>query len=161
MNVTIRPLNQQDHARVVKILEQYWGSTGVVTRGMVHDADQLPGFIALQDEKPVGLITYLLHNNECEVITLNSLVEGKGIGSALIEAVKDIAITSSCKRLWLTTTNDNTPALSFYQKRGFLLVMVYRNAVESARKLKPEIPLVGVNNIPIRDEIELELPINK
>lgn len=29
-------------------------------------------------------------------------------------------------------------------------------AVKKARQLKPEIPLIGLNGIPIRDEIELE-----
>ncbi|MCG0275770.1 MAG: hypothetical protein L5655_06315 [Thermosediminibacteraceae bacterium] len=49
--------------------------------------------------------------------------------------------------------------MKFYQKRGFLLVAVHRNALEQARKLKPEIPLIGIDGIPLRDEIELELPL--
>jgi len=156
---SVRPLNQQDHAWVVNVLEQYWSSTRMVTRRTVHDADQLPGFIALQNDRPVGLIIYRLHNNECEIVILNSLVEGRGVGSALLETVRDVAISANCKRLWLITTNDNTPALGFYQKRDFLLVALHRNAVKYSRKLKPEIPLVGINNIPLRDEIELELPL--
>jgi hypothetical protein len=59
--------------------------------------------------------------------------------------------------LWLITTNDDLRALGFYQKRGMSLVMVYRNAMDLARKLKPQIPLVGLNCIPFRDEIELEM----
>ena len=153
----VKPLCQQDHAWVVKILEQYWGSTRIVVRGMVYDADQLPGFIALHHDRPVGLITYRFNNNRCEIVTLNSLVEGKGVGSALLEAVKEVAISTNYKKLWLITTNDNTPALSFYQKKGFLLVALHRNALEHSRKLKPEIPIVGINGIPLRDEIELEL----
>jgi len=43
----------------------------------------------------------------------------------------------------------------FYQERGFVLSKIYSNAVEKARKLKPEIPLIGHDGIPIRDEIEL------
>ena len=56
-----------------------------------------------------------------------------------------------------STTNDNLNALRFYQKRGFVLVAVHRNAMEQARKLKPEIPLIGNDGIPLRDEIELEM----
>jgi len=88
---------------------------------------------------------------------MNSLVEGKGIGSALVDAVKSIAVASKCKRLWLITTNDNTKALRFWQKRGFRLAAIYPGAVEKSRKLKPEIPLIGDDGIPIRDEIELEM----
>jgi len=48
-------------------------------------------------------------------------------------------------------------AVRFYQKRGFELVAVHRNAVEEFRKLKPKIPRFRINGIPIRDEIEMEL----
>jgi len=47
--------------------------------------------------------------------------------------------------------------LRFYQKRGFELVAIHRNALEHSRKLKPEIPLTGKNGVPLRDEIELEM----
>jgi hypothetical protein len=36
-------------------------------------------------------------------------------------------------------------------------IAIHRDAVMRARKLKPEIPLLGNDGIPIRDEIELEL----
>jgi RimJ/RimL family protein N-acetyltransferase len=64
------------------------------------------------------------------------------------------------RRVWLITTNDNSDALKFYQKAGFRIVAVHRDAVALARRLKPEIPLVGENGIPIRDEIELELVLD-
>ena len=54
-------------------------------------------------------------------------------------------------------TNDNTAALRFYQKYGFALVAVHRNAIEQDRLLKPEIPFTGNDGIPLRDEIELEI----
>lgn len=39
--------------------------------------------------------------------------------------------------------------------------MFLNNTVEYARKLKPEIPLVGDYGIPIRDEIELTKQIGE
>jgi GNAT superfamily N-acetyltransferase len=116
----------------------------------------LPGFVAICENEPSGLITYHLDSAECEIVTLDSLKEGYGIGSALIEAVKREALNAGCARLWLITTNDNTPALRFYQKRGFAIKAVYPNALENSRRLKPEIPEIGIDGIPIRDEIELE-----
>jgi ribosomal protein S18 acetylase RimI-like enzyme len=59
--------------------------------------------------------------------------------------------------LFLVTTNDNTPALRFYQKRGFVLSALRPNAIAENRKVKPEIPLTGQDGIPIRDELELEM----
>jgi len=153
----IRPLAKGDKSWVSSLLTEYWGSAKIVTRGKIFQADELPGFAAIQNDKPVGLITYRIEGNECEIGSINSLVEGIGIGPALIEAVKKAAILAKCRRLWAITTNDNTHALHFWQKQGFVLVAVYPNAIEKSRKLKPEIPLIGNDGIPIRDEIELEM----
>jgi GNAT superfamily N-acetyltransferase len=101
---------------------------------------------------------YSIDGGACEIVTIDSLIE-RGIGTALVEAVTDAARAAGCGRLWLVTTNDNLPALRFYQKRRFALVAVHREAVAEARKLKPEIPLVGLDGIPIRDELELELEL--
>jgi GNAT superfamily N-acetyltransferase len=74
-----------------------------------------------------------------------------------MNAVVDEARKQNCERVFLATTNDNLHALRFYQKRGFELVAVHRGAVNESRKIKPGIPLIGNDGIPIRDEIELEM----
>lgn len=153
----IRPLVDEDCAWVVSVLNEYWGSTLIVTRGKSHEGDKLPGFIADLDSRPVGLITYNIENAEMEIISLNSLIEGIGIGSALVEAARIEAISANCHRLWLITTNDNLQAMRFYQKRGFHIKAVYLDALEQSRRIKPTIPLLGINGIPLRDEIELEM----
>ena len=127
---------------------------------MVYHPQDLPGFVAIQEGEKVGLVTYNIEGESCEVVTINSTRPSSGVGTALIEAVRDIAIKSRCKRLWLITTNDNLNALRFYQKRGFVLVAVHRNALDASRKLKPEIPLIGDDGIPLRDEIELEMVLD-
>jgi len=153
----VRPIDEGDREWVGRFLVERWGATVVVSRGKAHHADRLPGFLAFQDRAPVGLITYRIDGAKCEIVTLDSVREGLGVGSALIKAVKDAARRAGCTRLWLITTNDNLPALRFYQKRGFWLVAVHRNAIEESRKLKPSISAIGIDGIPIRDEIELEL----
>lgn len=75
----------------------------------------------------------------------------------MVDAVAQEATRRGCTRLFLSTANDNLRALGFYQRRGFELVTVRRGAVTESRKRKPGIPLIGDNEIPIRDEIELEL----
>jgi N-acetylglutamate synthase-like GNAT family acetyltransferase len=151
----IRPVNEDDHDWVVSLLKEHWGSAKIVTRGKVYQADILPGFVALLGDKRIGLVTYRIENKECEIISLNSLIIGAG--SLLVDAAKIEAISFQCKRLWLITTNDNLGALRFYQKIGFVLKAVYPNALEESRKLKPEIPKMGIGGIPLRDEIELEM----
>lgn len=138
-----------------------WGSNILVTKGKVYKAHTLPGFIAMVDNIPQGLAIYAIENNECQIVSLDSLKEGIGIGSGLIKSVRKIAKDSKCNRLWLITTNDNTKALRFYQKRGFSLKALYANALEKSRKIKPEIPYLGIEGIPLRDEIELEMILSE
>ncbi len=155
--LNIRPLGENDRDWVTGLLVEHWGSENIITRGRDQKADELPGFVAVHDDKYAGLITYHIDGGQCEIVSINSLVEGISIGSALVKAVTDAAAEAGCKRIWLVTTNDNTHALRFWQKRGFSMVAVYPNAVEQSRRLKPEISLVGNDGIPIRDEIELEM----
>ena len=140
-----------------ELLEREWGSTLVVSRGRLHQALELPGFVALVDGLPLGLLTYRIEEDECELVTINSLRSGEGVGSALLQAVREVAQSAGCHRLWLITTNDNMEALQFYQTKGFLLVALHRNALQLSRKLKPQIPEVGQHGIPLRDELELEM----
>ena len=152
----VRPVNAADRPWVQRLLTEHWASTRSVTRGRVHQADELPGFVAESDGEPLGLTTYHLDGDHCEIVTLNSLREGIGIGTALLEAVRSAASRAGCRRMWLITTNDNVPAFRFYQKRGWHLAAVHREGVTEDRRLKPEIPLIGLEGIPIRDEIEFE-----
>ena len=66
------------------------------------------------------------------------------------------ARAGQCTRLWLITTNDNLRALRFYQRRGFRLAALHRDALETSRRLKPSISEIGFHGIPLRDELELE-----
>lgn len=150
-------IEDKDRTWVADLLKEWWAGPLIVTRGRQHYADKYPGFIAEVEGKRSGLVTYNVSGKDCEIVTMNSLVEKIGIGSALIDAVKDAAKKAGCQRLWLITTNDNTHALRFYQKYGFELVAVHRNAIAESRRLKPGIPLTGNDGILLRDEIELEI----
>jgi len=157
--ITIRPRTAADDPWIKALIKESWGAEMVFVHGTSYRPAALPGFVAVRDGAAVGLVTYTIANagDACEIVTLDSLREGQGIGSALVEAVRETARRAGCSRLWLITTNDNTRALRFYQQRGFRLVAVHRDAVDKARKFKPQIPMTGDDNIPIRDEIELEI----
>ncbi len=154
---TIRPLRQADRAWARCFVAERWRSEVVVAHGAVYRPSELPGFVAEEGGGPLGLVTYHTSGDGCEIVTLDSVRPGVGIGTGLIQAVTQVARAAGCRRVWLITTNDNLEALRFYQKRGFVLAAVHPNAVAAARRLKPEISLVGAHGIPIRDEIELEL----
>ena len=153
----IRPIEDSDRPWMGRFLDSRWGSRRIVTRGVVYDTSSLPGYIAEMEGQPVGLITYRWEDDAGEVISIDAVIEGVGIGSALLTAVVMALTAAGCRRIWLITTNDNTHALKFYQKQGFVLAALHRNAIAESRKLKPEISEIGIDGIPIRDEIELEM----
>ena len=133
-----------------------WGSPEMVISSGFFDCTTLEGFAVLNKYREIiGYISYVITESECEVISLDSMEEGKGIGSALIQEVEHMAKERSCQKIKLITTNDNLHALKFYQKRGYCLSALLKGAVDRARERKPEIPQLGNDGIPIRDEILL------
>ncbi len=150
-------LTDSDRAVLRRFWNAHWGGDFQVAHGQIFRLDDLDGFSARENGEWLGLVNFYIEADLCEVILLDSLRPGQGIGTALLHAVEAAARQSGCGRLKLTTTNDNTLALRFYQKYGFELVALRPGAVEAARQLKPSIPEFGLDDIPIRDEIDLEL----
>jgi ribosomal protein S18 acetylase RimI-like enzyme len=156
---TLRRFVQRDLPRLRQFWIEHWGGEEMITRGNIYRPEQLEGFVIEDGDEWIGLLTFLIKEDECEITSLDSMREGKGLGSKLIDEAVDESRSRGCKRLFLITTNDNLNALGFYQKRGFEIAAVYRGAVNESRKIKPGIPLIGYNNIPLRDEIELEMKL--
>jgi DNA-3-methyladenine glycosylase I len=154
-------LTDADRSWKLATLEGGWGTTTVARLAELVDAAPLPGFVALDDDQPVGLLTYLERADGIEVATVQALEQGRGVGRALMDAVHEHAVRREARRLWLITTNDNLRAFAFYQQWGMDLRRVIRNGVEASRQVKPSIPTVGTAGIPVRHELEFELVINR
>lgn len=156
--VTIRPIEDADRPTVRKIQIEQWGAETAIGHGVVFRPAELDGFLALDGDEVVGMLTYLPYDDgvTVEVVTIDALRPRSGIGTLLIDAVAAEARSRGARRLVLTTTNDNVDALRFYQRRGFALCALRRGQVDVSRQLKPEIPMVGAYGIPLTDELELE-----
>ncbi|MGY5863486.1 MAG: GNAT family N-acetyltransferase [Candidatus Thorarchaeota archaeon] len=147
----------EDREWIRNLLRDTWFSTRIVTRGVLHEADQLPALVAeTRSSERVGLLTFTIVEKQLEIVILNSTRKRAGIGKRLVRAGEDLARRRNCSRVWVITTNDNSDAISFYETLGYNIVSVHKGAIEVSRKLKPEIPLTGVDGVPITDEIELE-----
>jgi GNAT superfamily N-acetyltransferase len=155
MEITIGRMQEEDIPWARQVLSKAWGSEIIVTRGLAHNAIECQGLVARSNDSRVGLLTYHLERDKCEILSLNSLLQNAGVGSSLLKEVESIAHSERCKRIWLVTTNDNLRALLFYQRRGYAIVAVHFDAMDVSRRLKPSIPITGENGIPICDEIEL------
>jgi ribosomal protein S18 acetylase RimI-like enzyme len=148
--IDVTPLTPSDRDWMTARVTELWGGEVVISCGVAHRVAELPGFIARINDERVGVATYRLTDDDCELVTIDALRQHTGIGTELLSAVISAA---GNRRLWLITTNDNVDAIRFYQRRGFILTAVHPNAIEESRKLKPQIPRVGNYGIPIRDEL--------
>ena len=154
-----RPIQDSDRLAIAEFIERHWHSKMVASHGEVFYPHQCDGFIEWRDNQIVGLLTFRRHEDSLELLTLNSTLEGQGIGSALMLMAIEQARETGLSNVWLTATNDNLRAIGFYQRLGFRMVAIIAGAVDEARKIKPQIPEVGHNGIPIHDEIVLKLRI--
>lgn len=152
----IQRIDRANREAVDAFILRRWFTPQMVVHGESIDLGSADGFYAREGGEIIGLITYRITGGEMEILSLDSLHESKGIGTALLNEAIAQAKSAGCARILLITTNDNLAALRFYQKRGFDMVRFYRNALHEVRKIKPEIPLIGADGIPLRHEIELE-----
>lgn len=144
-----------DRGSIVEFMKARWGSPMIAVRGRLIDAASVPAITT----DPVGHGLATFDPEESELVFLDAVEPGQGLGTALVEAVAAQLSAAGHSAMRVTTTNDNLDALRFYQRRGFHLVAIRPNAVDAARRLKPTIPLVGAHGIPVRDEIELARPL--
>jgi ADP-ribose pyrophosphatase YjhB (NUDIX family)/GNAT superfamily N-acetyltransferase len=166
--LVIRPAVASDGEWRELTLAGRWGSTLIVSRERRHDAATLDALVAVDagdgvdtggdgEIERIGLLTYRVDREGLEIVTIDSLRSGAGVGSALMAHAEQVARGAGTTRLWLITTNDNLEALRFYSRRGFRIVAVHRGAVDRARLLKASIPVVAENGVELHDELELEL----
>lgn len=148
------PINKNE---VVKFLCKHWGSEKIVSKGKITDASEISKVLVKDiNNKIVGLATFSVNNNTCELISIDSEKQRKGIGTKMIKLIEKTVKEKGAKRIWLITTNDNYEAVIFYVKNGYRLVEIHKDALDISRKLKPQIPFIGKYGIPLQDEWEFE-----
>lgn len=154
--IRVRPIGSADEPWVARRLVDAFGGVGVARKGVLIDASALPGFVATDGGRPVGLLTHDVADGECEVVAVLSMERGQGVGRALMDAARDHAVAAGCRRLWLVTTNDNARAFRFYQRWGMDLCAFHRHGARRSREAKPSLPRLGADGIPIEHELEFE-----
>ena len=94
-----------------------------VNRFLADDRNHI--FIAYEDGEPVGFVTgvELTHPDKGTEMFLYELAvderhHRRGIGTALVKALADIAKQRGCYDMWVLTDADNEAALGTYRKSG-------------------------------------------
>ncbi len=157
MAFSIKPVTDDDKEWVLEVVRG-WGADFIVTRGSKVYPTEIEGFLAVDEsDERIGLVTFEIIDDQCEIVTLDAFRKFSGVGTALMEKVRQVATGCGCRRLWLITTNDNLDAIRFYQRRKMTIAAVHVNAIAESRRIKPSIPEIGQHGIPLRDEIEFEM----
>ncbi|WP_342360830.1 GNAT family N-acetyltransferase [Terrarubrum flagellatum] len=153
-----RPALIEDPAFVANWWGRRWFASFMIAGGQRFDPADVE-LLVVDDAggHRVGVATFTRAGDALLLITLDAEEKRRGIGFSLIWTLRKIARERSLKVIKVSTSNDNLDALGFYQRLGFRIRSVRRDAMDEVRQLKPGIPRVADNGIPISDEIELDI----
>lgn len=141
------------------LLRQRWGET-LMMFGRSWKLGDYDAYVARDAAGTiVRLVTTVVQKSTRLALTLDNFSEQPGIGRLLLDFVMTMGREEGARSLRVLTTNDNTPALRYFQKRGFRIVAFYPGAIAVYRQVAPTLPEIGVDGIPVRDAIELEIDL--
>lgn len=150
----IEPITDVEYLR--SLLLKRWGDT-LLMGGRAWPCEQMKAFRAIDAGGALlGYVTWNILRTTALVFTLDSYVEGRGVGAALLDAVGDAARELGARAIRVMTTNDNAPAMVYYQKLGYQMVAFFPGAVDIYRTVATRLPTHGYLGLPVRDAIELE-----
>jgi ribosomal protein S18 acetylase RimI-like enzyme len=155
------PLGEAELQWLAELWRAEWGGEVMVSKGRVYHIADVAALIAWDNGERIGAATYWMGDTDCELLSINATVSGKGVGTALLTTLEEQVRRAGGSRVWLITSNDNLDALKFYQRRGYRIVAVYPGAIDEARRTKPSIPEIGYYGIPIHDELELAKDLSR
>ena len=152
--VLVREAIDEDRAVVRDLFARDFGRTRIVAFGELMDVDQMPALVAVMHREPAGALAYRLFGDALHIVALatDPMWQRSGVGGYLVAEAELIARRLGLGRVVVTTTNDNLPALYFYQRRGYRLTGLVTNSMMVHTHQTP----VGFAGIPVRDEIRLE-----
>ena len=153
--VMVREASDDDRALVTALFERDFGRTAIVALGEVMTLDDQPSIVAEMKGELAGALAYRLLDDSLQILALatDPTWQRAGVGSYLIAEAELIARKHKSCKIVFCTTNDNLPALYFYQRRGYHIVELVPGSVLRHAKSPGARGFAG---IPIRDEIRLE-----
>ena len=83
--LTVRALTPADLPALREQFAEHWGGPEVISRGRRYAPEDLEGLVALEGDAWAGSLTFQVAEDgaSCELVTLLSLLEGRGAATAL------------------------------------------------------------------------------
>jgi GNAT superfamily N-acetyltransferase len=152
--VLVREGNDGDRSATRELFERDFGRTKIVAFGEIMDIEAMPLLVAELREDLSGALAYRLFGEALHIVALatDPMWQRSGVGGHLVAEAELMARKLGLKRLVVATTNDNLPAMYFYQRRGYRLSELVPDSViaHTGRNVH------GFAGIPVRDEVRLE-----
>jgi ribosomal protein S18 acetylase RimI-like enzyme len=154
----VREATDDDRTAVRELFARDFGRTKIVAFGEVMDLDQMPALVAVTTTDPAGALAYQLLGDGLHIVALatDPMWQRSGVGGHLVAEAELLARRLNLPRVVVATTNDNLPALYFYQRRGYRLIGLVANSVVAHTGQQ----VAGFAGIPVRDEVRLEKRIS-
>jgi len=153
IDYTISEISEEEREPIRKLVRKFWGEDEQLTFDRKFTVAELPGYVAKLKSKTIGFISTADADNARIIVALGVLpdYQGCGVGKDLVMKVQDEAVRDNKKMLLVSTSNDDLPALGFYQSLGF---QIYEVKPDVIAKKHGKI-FNGIGNLPIRDELRL------
>ena len=154
----LRAASEQDNARLQELAIHFWGETEVECFDREYDVLKLSAYVGLENDDIAGFISYAVEGDRMNLVMLNVLpdYQGQGLGSALLAKAVIEAHELGLSQVVVATSNDDVPALGFYQRSGFVIEEVVQHRISEHHGGPEE----GFAGIPVRDEIRMQLALN-
>jgi N-acetylglutamate synthase-like GNAT family acetyltransferase len=151
--------SKEDTMQIRELVKRFWGEQEQLTFDREFKVAELPAYVAKADGGLVGFVSFTEVSDAMLVVALGVLPQYQfsGVGKSLIEKVENEAKRTHKSRLFVSTSNDDLPALAFYQSIGFQIFEVKPNIIAE----KHGRILQGIGGLPIRDELRLQKTLNK
>jgi len=145
---------QREKSQVRELVRRFWGEQEQLAFGRRFAVAELPAYVARRDNSIIGFASFAEADDAVIVVALGVLprYQGFGVGTRLIEKVQSEAKRLRKRRMLVSTSNDDLPALAFYQSLGFQIFEANPNVIAE----KHGTILRGIGGLPVRDELRLQ-----
>jgi len=144
---------KKEKEKIQEFVKHFWGEQEQLTFDRKFIVAELQAYIAKTKNTIAGFISFAETEDAIIIVALGILPEyqNAGAGKALIEKVEAKTKQLRKKQLLVSTSNDDLPALAFYQSLGFQIYEVKPNVIaEKHGKI-----IKGIGRLPLRDELRL------
>jgi ribosomal protein S18 acetylase RimI-like enzyme len=152
--VLTRELTDVDRPAALDLFEGEFGHVHVISFGEVIALAEMDMVIAGAPGEVGGALAWRRRDDALQIVALatDPMWQRSGVGGHLLVEAEMLARSQQLGRVIVSMSNDNLPALYFYQRHGYRVIEVALDAITQ----HPEGHGPGFGQIHARDEFRLE-----